>query len=431
MLGTTEFECTEMGFRSQYLKAVEELLDLGPVAWVRCHVSDEQLEPGEQLVAKTASKLCFNLASSGKSSLCRKISASECHSVTVRQWRSGAFVGGPERLEKLLAKLAKARAFVPNKLGDETKSFSSHGAESTDVTSSSDVTGDQVDALRSLDPHDAKTVAKQLCYRIPESKDSLYFILRGLGLPVTGEHGGVYSVHPDRLLFYSPTSEEGQDSDIQSMRSEEEVVQEFGSWHDYLELQRPSSYDEPFHFCFGCGQRGFALQNCDCWVCGQSFPYRCFQYLHGLFDQIQWLCPGLFGPVSRHGLRVPHDGKLMVIKAESPSLDALCGKPAEKRGVQRPTSAVKGGPPAPPAPEPREEIEPIRSVPSSRPQSAQRCSSGYPSTSLPKLLALPGHAGQWRRIQTPSCTSMLGNKHLCHRRPCIQLAQLVEHLGWM
>lgn len=43
-----------------------------------------------------------------------------------------------------LAKLAKARAFVPNKLGDETKSFSSHGAESTDVTSSSDVTGDQV-----------------------------------------------------------------------------------------------------------------------------------------------------------------------------------------------------------------------------------------------------------------------------------------------
>ena len=24
------------------------------------------------------------------------------------------------------------------------------------------------------------------------------------------------------------------------MRSEEEVVQEFGSWHDYLELQRPA-----------------------------------------------------------------------------------------------------------------------------------------------------------------------------------------------
>lgn len=55
--------------------AVSELLDVGPVAWVRCHVSDEQLEPGEQLIAKTAAKLSFNLASSGKSSLLTKISA--------------------------------------------------------------------------------------------------------------------------------------------------------------------------------------------------------------------------------------------------------------------------------------------------------------------------------------------------------------------
>ena len=38
MLGTTEFECTEMGFRPQYLKAVEELLDLGPVAWAAAFV---------------------------------------------------------------------------------------------------------------------------------------------------------------------------------------------------------------------------------------------------------------------------------------------------------------------------------------------------------------------------------------------------------
>lgn len=52
-------------------------------------------------------------------------------------------------------------------------------------------------------------------------------------------HGGVYSVFPDRLLFYSPTSEEGQDSDIQTMRSEEQVAEEFGSWHEYMELQRP------------------------------------------------------------------------------------------------------------------------------------------------------------------------------------------------
>ncbi|CAJ1411200.1 unnamed protein product [Effrenium voratum] len=54
--------------------AVEELLDVGPVAWVRCHVSDEQLQPGEQLIASTARKLRFNLASSGKSSLHSAIS---------------------------------------------------------------------------------------------------------------------------------------------------------------------------------------------------------------------------------------------------------------------------------------------------------------------------------------------------------------------
>ncbi len=35
---------------------------------------EEQLEPGEQLIAKTAAKLSFNLASSGKSSLLTKIS---------------------------------------------------------------------------------------------------------------------------------------------------------------------------------------------------------------------------------------------------------------------------------------------------------------------------------------------------------------------
>ena len=32
--------------------------------------------------------------------------------------------------------------------------------------------------------------------------------------------------------------EEGQDSDIQTMRSEEQVAEEFGSWHEYMELQR-------------------------------------------------------------------------------------------------------------------------------------------------------------------------------------------------
>eukprot|EP00439_Symbiodinium_sp_Y106_P013253 s5335_g1.t3 len=70
--------------------------------------------------------------------------------------------------------------------------------------------------------------------------------------------GGVFSVHPDRLLFFSPTSQEGQDSDIQTMRAEEAVLEEFGSWEAYLEAQRelglqvsgvmerlrPSSYGE-------------------------------------------------------------------------------------------------------------------------------------------------------------------------------------------
>ena len=36
--------------------------------------------------------------------------------------------------------------------------------------------------------------------------------------------------------------EEGQDSDIQTMRSEGGIVEEFGSWHDYMQVQRPLSY---------------------------------------------------------------------------------------------------------------------------------------------------------------------------------------------
>lgn len=56
-------------------------------------------------------------------------------------------------------------------------------------------------------------------------------------------HRQVYCVFPDRLLFYSPTSEEGQDSDIQTMRSEHAVVEEHGSWQEYCTLQRPSYYD--------------------------------------------------------------------------------------------------------------------------------------------------------------------------------------------
>ncbi|CAE8618170.1 unnamed protein product, partial [Polarella glacialis] len=41
--------------------AVSELLSLGPVAWVRCHVSEEQVESGERLVKDVAARLSFNL----------------------------------------------------------------------------------------------------------------------------------------------------------------------------------------------------------------------------------------------------------------------------------------------------------------------------------------------------------------------------------
>jgi len=138
-----------------------------------------------------------------------------------------------------------------------------------------------------LNPHDAKTVAKQLCYRIPESKDSLYFILRGLGLPLTGELGTTPRVEVDAK--------------------------------EYPTLWR-------------------AL---DC-------------------------------------LGVPHDGKLMVIKAESPSLDVLCEKKGDKlRGV-RPSSARRGSHGKPSAEPffPPEHL--VRSAPSSRPLSAH-ASSGYPA----------------------------------------------------
>lgn len=151
-----------------------------------------------------------------------------------------------------------------------------------------------------LNPHDAKTVAKQLCYRIPESKDSLYFILRGLGLPLTGESlGSTPRVEVDSK--------------------------------EYPTLWR-------------------AL---DC-------------------------------------LGVPHDGKVMIIKAESPSLDALCERKGVPRG--RPTSATRRGSRTtvePPAAKPDskatalpvKEPEVARSTPSSRPLSAQHA-SGYPRPSL-------------------------------------------------
>ncbi|CAE8631201.1 unnamed protein product [Polarella glacialis] len=61
---------------------------------------------------------------------------------------------------------------------------------------------------------------------------------------LVNRYGGVYSVHPDKLLFYSPTSEEGQDSDIQTMKVQEAVIEEYGSWQNYSELQKPSTYED-------------------------------------------------------------------------------------------------------------------------------------------------------------------------------------------
>lgn len=57
--------------------------------------------------------------------------------------------------------------------------------------------------------------------------------------------GRVFKVPPEQLLFYSSCSEEAQDTDIQTMASEEAVVQEYGSWGEYVQkLKKPSPYDE-------------------------------------------------------------------------------------------------------------------------------------------------------------------------------------------
>lgn len=178
-----------------------------------------------------------------------------------------------------------------------------------------------------LNPHDAKTVAKQLCYRIPESKDSLYFILRGLGLPLTGELGTTPRVEVDAK--------------------------------EYPTLWR-------------------AL---DC-------------------------------------LGVPHDGKLMVIKAESPSLDVLCEKKGDRlRGV-RPSSARRGSHGKPSAEPffPPEHL--VRSAPSSRPLSAH-ASSGYPAAIREATVSHP------KSTQTVTASNAVLR---CLRRRSIPLVQHVSSI---
>eukprot|EP00929_Paragymnodinium_shiwhaense_P089015 TRINITY_DN49283_c0_g2_i1.p1 TRINITY_DN49283_c0_g2~~TRINITY_DN49283_c0_g2_i1.p1 ORF type:complete len:450 (-),score=52.20 TRINITY_DN49283_c0_g2_i1:572-1921(-) len=64
--------------------------------------------------------------------------------------------------------------------------------------------------------------------------------------------GGVFCVNPDELLFYSPTSEGGQDSDIQTMACEDKVADEYGDVHEYRKVLKPeedleSYYDTDFY----------------------------------------------------------------------------------------------------------------------------------------------------------------------------------------
>lgn len=69
--------------------------------------------------------------------------------------------------------------------------------------------------------------------------------------------GKVFKVPPEELLFYSSCSEEAQDSDIQTMKLEEKVVEEYGSWSAYMDQTRKrvddyGGYDpEDFYALFG------------------------------------------------------------------------------------------------------------------------------------------------------------------------------------
>jgi len=55
--------------------------------------------------------------------------------------------------------------------------------------------------------------------------------------------GRVFKVMPEELLFYSSCSEEAQDTDIQTMVSQDSVVEEYGSWGSYMQqTKRPSNY---------------------------------------------------------------------------------------------------------------------------------------------------------------------------------------------
>eukprot|EP00930_Biecheleria_cincta_P069226 TRINITY_DN56996_c0_g1_i1.p1 TRINITY_DN56996_c0_g1~~TRINITY_DN56996_c0_g1_i1.p1 ORF type:complete len:561 (+),score=94.64 TRINITY_DN56996_c0_g1_i1:64-1683(+) len=53
----------------------------------------------------------------------------------------------------------------------------------------------------------------------------------------------VFQVPPEQLLFYSSCSEEAQDTDIQTMKSDAAVAQEYGSVQEYLKVQKQAGVD--------------------------------------------------------------------------------------------------------------------------------------------------------------------------------------------
>lgn len=84
-----------------------------------------------------------------------------------------------------------------------------------------------------------KDAAKDLVDNLfPISSQVDYAISRWLVL----NRRGVYAVHPEDLLLYSPTSEKGQDSDIQSMIDQEALVDEHGSLQAYKQQLKPDEY---------------------------------------------------------------------------------------------------------------------------------------------------------------------------------------------
>jgi len=65
--------------------------------------------------------------------------------------------------------------------------------------------------------------------------------------------GRVFCVPPEQLLFYSSCSEEGQDSDIQTMASKDTVVEQYGSWRKYMHLGRDEPSLEELYALYGLG----------------------------------------------------------------------------------------------------------------------------------------------------------------------------------